>query len=65
MAGHSVPVDFRVNPAKISNPGKKAEMKILYLYICNLHFSSGNIFFTQPYFTVKQIHVLIPDLFFS
>lgn len=22
MAGHSVPVDFKVNPAKISNPGQ-------------------------------------------
>lgn len=23
MAGHAVPIDFKVNPAKISNPGKK------------------------------------------
>ncbi|CAL4246732.1 unnamed protein product, partial [Meganyctiphanes norvegica] len=53
MAGHSVPIDFRVDPAKITNPVERSTLlqdllHILEPYmgkqtqICNLELGGGN-----------------------
>lgn len=66
MAGHSVPVDFRVNPAKISNPGKEDYLRCPVYLLFAFYFRSKTSCFSLNQMWILNLKVVLkPDLIFS